>query len=105
MKKYANEYGHSDIHPCRVVNTISSKTLEVQRMGSKLADDWKPDTKSGGFFGHTINNDSQRWEMKPDLEQPVFRIRWSNAKNRWQDEYGTRYILENMPKRFHDYNF
>ena len=69
MKKYANEYGHSDIHPCRVVNTISSKTLEVQRMGSKLADDWKPDTKAGGFFGHTIN------------------------------------ILENMPKRFHDYNF
>lgn len=105
MKKFANRYGYSDIYPYEVVEVISSKTLVVRQMDSELDPNWNPIVTAGGFFGHCTNNDSQQWVMKSDVSNPTKRIRWSVAKNRWQDACGSRFILENMPKRKHDYNF
>ena len=105
MKRYANHYGYSDIHPYEIIERVSDKTLVVREMKSKLHPDWKPNTVAGGFFGYTTNNNEQRWNIQSDAHGHTKRIRYSVAKNRWQDANGSRFILENMPKRKHDYNF
>ena len=105
MKNFANHIGYSDINPFEVVRAVSKTTLEIRAMNAERDTSVKLDFQPGGFFAHCSNQNEQRWDITPNEEARVFRIRFSKAKNRWQDSFGNRYNLANKPTKFYDYNF
>jgi len=102
MKKYANHLGYSDVNPYEVINVISEKTIEIRAMDTEALP-WKRDFHPGGFFGHTSNQQDQKWKITSNVKNHVFRIRLN--KKGWQDKYGSRYSLSDKPVKFYDYNF
>lgn len=104
IQAFANHHGWTDVYPCEVVRKISDTTVEIRGMKCTKKP-WKQEWIAGGFFAHCPNQHQQEWEIEPDLEAPVTRIRWSKAKNRWQDKHGSRYIMASKPRKFYDYNF
>ena len=104
MEKYANYIGYSDVYPCEVIREVSDKTLEIRSMDAERDTSWEPITAPGGFMGHTINQQSQRWFITRNAENSVFRIR-RRKDGRWYDKHSRRYSLSDEPIRFYDYNF
>lgn len=103
---YANFHGWSDIQPCEIVKVISDKCLEVRFMDAEqlhTPEDlgWIP-----GGFGNiaTQNHDGQKWEIRSNFENPVFRIR-KHKNGDWKDRGGSRHVLSEKPRKFYDYNF
>ena len=103
IKKYANHYGYSDVHPFEVVRVISPITAEIRAMKSELV---KPpqDFHPGGFVCHYADNHAQEWNITSQPEEDVTRIRFSKARNEWKGSAG-RFIMEDKPRKFYDYNF
>lgn len=102
--QYANQYGYSDIEPYEVVNTVSDRTLEIRAMQAERDDSVVLRFVPGGFAGHCENQDAQRWRISSDRNAPVIRIR-KHKDGRWYDRGGCRYRIEELPKKFYDYNF
>lgn len=102
-KSFANLIGHSDIHPFEVVRHVSEKILEVRPMKSERDPTWKPAIISGGFAGHCTNQSEQRWIITSD--EGASTIRLHKRKDGYFYYKGTRYSLEDKPRRFYDYNF
>ena len=100
--KYANQHLYTDIEPWEVVNVISAKTIEIRKMKAVEAD-WGREFVAGGFFGHTPNNQDQKWLIGSDETQPVIRARL-NKKGFYKSDYG-RHFLADQPIKFYDYNF
>ncbi len=101
--KYANQHLYTDIEPWEVVNVISAKTIEIRKMKAVEAD-WGREFVAGGFFGHTPNNQDQKWLIGSDETQPVIRARL-NKKGFYKSEHGSRHYLADQPIKFYDYNF
>jgi len=101
---YANHIGWSDVNPYEVVRVISDKTLEIREMNAERDESWKPEIVVGGFAGHCVNQNEQRWIITSDDSREVVRIRLS-AKKGWQDKHGRRFSLSEKPVKFYDYNF
>ena len=101
--KYANHYGYTDVNPYEVVNKISDKTLEIRPMDCKELP-WKKDFHLGGFFGHTSNQEDQKWEISSNKNHNTIRIRL-RKNGEWKDKYNGRYRLSEEPIKFYDYNF
>lgn len=101
--KFANLHGYSDVYPCEIVRVISDKTIEVRRMNATLDPSWKPNIIPGGFVGHCINQSEQTYTYESVPDAPVLRIR--KGKNGWKDANGSRFVLNDHPIRFYDYNF
>jgi hypothetical protein len=92
----------SDRTACTVVRVSPSGiTLWIQRDIATL-DDWKPEIVPGGFSGHCVNNDSQRYAYQPDPGGTMHR-----ARLRKDGRYRTTNNERVIPGRhhFHDYNF
>lgn len=100
---YANQYGYSDVYPFEVVRVVSDKTIEVREMDAERDESIKLEWAPGGFAGHCINQRDQKWFIKSNPENPVFRIRL--GKQGWKDKHGRRFGLSDNPVRFYDYNF
>ena len=110
IKQYANYHGYSDVHPVEVVRIISDSTVEVRAMDAVLDPEWKPEIIPGGFVGHCVNQGDQKHIITSNEENPVFRVRLSRSKNPrkngyWFDSNGSRYVMNDKPVRFYDYNF
>lgn len=102
LRPFCNEYCFSDVHPFEVVRRVSSSCVVLRKMRAELAPDWKPNWIPGGFAGHVTNQDSQRWNYASDPEGEVVRVRFT--KNGWA--YKRRsFVMESVPRKFHDYNF
>jgi hypothetical protein len=73
--KYANHIGYSDVDPYEIVRIVSDKTIEIREMKTE------PDTSvelkwvAGGFAGHCVNQNEQKWIISSDETAPVIRIR------------------------------
>ena len=102
--KYANQIGWSDIDPYEVVKVISDKTIEVRAMLVEKDPTWKPDIIPGGFAGHCINQHEQKWNIKSDESKKTFRIRL-HKNGQWKSKFGSRFMLQDTPVKFYDYNF
>ena len=102
-KKYANQLGYSDVEPYEVVKVISEKTIEIRAMDTEALP-WKRDFHPGGFFGHTSNQNEQKWNITSNENNPVFRIRLSKNKG-WRSAGGSRFQLADKPRKFYDFNF
>jgi len=105
IKKYCNYHMYTDIFPYEVINVISEQTVEIRSMKAELDPTWKPDFSVGGFFGHTHNNRSQRYNFKSDPDGKVIRVRWSKANRKWQKGKYMTFIMNDSPERFYDFNF
>lgn len=104
IAKYCNMHLWTDVHPFEVVKTISDQTVEVRPMKAipvKVPAEFHP----GGFVGHYSDNYSQEYEYKSIPEADVIRVRWSEAKKQWQANGGSRFVMNDNPVYFHDYNF
>ena len=101
---YANQIGYSDVQPFEVVRVVSSQTMEIRRMNVEADPTWVREFVPGGFFGHTVNNRDQRWNITSDVHGSVFRIRLQK-NGQWKDKNGNRYKIESTPRNFYDYNF
>ena len=104
VKKYCNYYMYSDVHPFEVVKQISAITVEVRGMDSKQTV-FPKDFSPGGFVGHFADNHNQDYDYTSNEDYSVMRVRWSKAKRGWYDAHGGRYIMEDKPAKFYDYNF
>ena len=82
--------------------SASGKTLQLQAQKAELDPTWHPDTQPGGFAGHTVNNDSQRWIITPDPDGVRTTVRLT--KRGWQGARGTKFSI-GTARKFYDYNF
>lgn len=107
MSKFAMKLGWSDVDPYEVVRVVSERTLEVREMKATLLNgpsSGEPDAlqfSPGGFCGHMSG--TQRWDIQPDPERPVIRIR--KGKRGWKSAGGSMFQLGDKPRKFYDYNF
>ena len=101
---FANRHGYSDVNPYEVVRVVSAKCLEVRPMKAKLADGEKPNFAIGGFAARCLNQNDLNWDIEPDSEAPVTRIRLGKS-GWWKDANGNRFVPDSKPVKFYDYNF
>lgn len=104
IKKFCNMYMWSDVHPFEVVKIVSDRTVEVRGMNHEQTV-FPKDVHIGGFLAHTADNHRQAYEYESDESKPTIRVRWSKAMKRWQSAGGNRFIMEDRPIYFYDYNF
>lgn len=100
---YANESGYSDVYPYEIVKVVSENTIEIRPMDAERDYSAKLEWVSGGFVGHCVNQDKQKWFYKSNPNNPVKRIR--RRKDGYFYNHCNRVYLEPAPRKFHDYNF
>ena len=100
---YANHIGYSDVNPFEVVRCVSLKTLDIREMVA-TEKPWMRQFMAGGFLGHVVNQEDQDWDIQPDPDAPLVRIR-KHKDGKWYDRDGARYVLDDLPVKFHDFNF
>jgi hypothetical protein len=93
---------HSDRAACTIIKiSPSGQTIWMQE-DSAVLEGWKPKFVAGGFGGHCVNNNEQRYTCQSNPDGHVHRA--SLRKDGWfRTTNGERVI----PGRhhFHDYNF
>jgi len=104
IKKYANQYLFSDAYPYEVIDIKTPRKVIIRRMDSVLDNNFKPEIIPGGFVGHCVNSDEQKWNYSSDPYATPFAIRL-NKKGEWKDVYGNKYGMSDKPYRKYDYNF
>jgi hypothetical protein len=102
MKKFCNQHLYTDVEPFEVVKVISDKTIEIRKMKA-VETDWGREFIPGGFFGHTPNQNKQKWLIVSDKTNPVIRARL-NKKGFWKSGSGKHHLADE-PIKFYDYNF
>ena len=101
---YANQIGYSDITPFEVVRVVSDKCLEVRSMKFALLNISDLVFHAGGFAAHCSNMAAQKWDITPDAEGYVFKIR-KNKLGTWKSKHGDVYSVSDQPWRQYDFNF
>ena len=99
---YFNEYLWSDVNPIEIVG-VKGNTIEIRRM--KVGENkTKMEFIPGGFSAHCPNNSSQDWEIEPDPEAPIEKIRIIKIFEYSKKQYGldindSKYVKEYSIKR------
>lgn len=105
LKPYFNLQVGTDSYPFELTGVRANIIAIVRPMSASLSNEWKPNIVHGGFAGHCVNQNEQKWNIKSNSEAEELEIRWSKAKNGWYDKHGARFINSEEPLRFHDFNF
>lgn len=103
---YANQLGYSDVYPFEIISVNpSGKSIKVREVEAEKDPTWKPEWIAGGFSGHVLNNNSQRWLYRniPDGEEAQELTLRKTGKG-WSYK-GRTFVISETPKRFYDYNF
>ena len=100
--KYANLHMYTDIQPYEIVRLVSVKTMHVRPMIA-MQGEWKKKVAPGGFCGHVINQDDQKWSIVSDPSADTIIIR-KQKDGSWKSKNG-RHVLSSNPRKFYDYNF
>lgn len=100
--QYMNLHLYSDIFPYEVIRWVSEKTVEIRMMKAELDPQWKPEFVAGGFLGHCVNQDEQRYIYESNGDAKVIRARLT-ARG-WKSKAGI-HKLSDSPRRKYDYNF
>jgi hypothetical protein len=99
---HANHIGWTDVNPYEIVRVVSDKTIEIREMNAKQLP-WKRDFHAGGFFGHTSNQEKQKWEINSNESAPVIKAR--KRKDGYFHSSAGKHQLSDEPRKFYDYNF
>lgn len=102
MKKYANMLMYSDIKPFEVLKH-TRKTITIRPMDYERDPNWNPVYVSGGYAGHCVNQNEQKWIITSNENNPVVRA-WLH-KDGFYYHNGNRFYLSVKPVRYYDYNF
>lgn len=100
--KYANLHMYTDIQPYEIVRLVSVKTMHVRPMIA-MQGEWKKKVAPGGFCGHVVNQDDQKWSIVSDPSADTIIIR-KQKDGSWKSKNG-RHVLSCNPRKFYDYNF
>ena len=68
-------HGWSDVEPFEIVKVISDKTIVVKKMIAEKDENWKPEIIPGGFAGHCVNQNEQKWSYKSAPDAIEIRVR------------------------------
>jgi len=103
---YANYSVGSDCFPCEIVEIKTENKIIVRVLDAVLDPSWKPDTIVGGFAGHTVNNNSQRWIYTTNFSNETYAIR-RNKWGQWKrsSRHSSTYRISLTPCRYYDFNF
>ena len=101
---FANKIGYSVITPFEVIRIVSDKCLEVRAMNYVQTNTQDMVFHAGGFAAHCANQNDQKWDIQPDAEGYVFKIR-KNVRGTWKDKHGDTYAVETKARRRYDFNF
>jgi hypothetical protein len=95
-------HGYSDAHAYTIVSK-TAKTITVQADDSTL-DNWKPAIIPGGFAGHCINQNEQKYTYKCNTENPKETLHADRQGNfhAWKEKRPNVTLGRN---EFYDYNF
>jgi len=105
IKKFANLCLWTDIQPYEVIRTISPICVEVRAMNTTQIEHPK-EVHVGGFSAHVSDNRSgQKYSYQSDETQPIIRLRFSRSKGVWRSNSGNKFVMNDSPVKFHDYNF
>lgn len=102
-KPFFNLHHYSDVEPFELVTLINPKKAQVRAMTYTQAD-WKPEIHTGGFFMHCSNQGDQKWQYESAPDNPLVTIRL-HKDGQWRDAGGCRYVPNDRPVRFYDFNF
>lgn len=101
---YFNHYMYSDIDPYEIIAvTPSGKGATIREMSAVLDPTWKKDLVTGDLSDYCRNNNDQKWIITPDEKGTIVKIR--KTKIGWRSPTGGRFILQEKPVKFYDYNF
>lgn len=92
----------SDSHAYTIIKR-TPKTITIQRDEATLSKDFKPEWIPGGFAGHCVNQNEQRWTYERNPNGEVRVLHWSDKLNGWKTEFGYKARLGRH--EFYDYNF
>ena len=99
---YCNQYMVTDVVPYEIVSIVSDKTVKIREMDYEQI--CKPKKfVPGGFVGHFEDNSNQKYTYKSNPDNKIISARL-NRKGFWKSVSG-KHLLNEMPKRFYDYNF
>lgn len=85
------------------VTKVTKSTVTVRRDKATLDPNFKPEWIPGGFAGHCINQDEQKYSYAPDENGAVYTFRWSNKYQRYGQPGNM--TLSKGRHEFYDYNF
>lgn len=98
----ATVYLYSDQHAGTIVK-VTKNSITVRRDKATLDPQFKPEIIPGGFCGHCVNQDEQRYTYEPNENGELTTVFWSKKHN--------CYGLPGHPQlgkgrhEFYDYNF
>ena len=104
------ELGWSDAYPWEIIKVISSRKIILRRMKAERDPAWKPEMIAGGFSGHCINNNSQRWIITSDQSGKI-KVATLRKNNKWiwLGDPATGSCAKGLrlgeARYFYDYNF
>jgi hypothetical protein len=101
---YANRIGYGDINPHEIVRVISNKCIEVRSMDAERDKSVELTWAAGGFAGHCVNQNEQKWVITSNDSYPVERVRL-HKDGRWYGVGKQRFTLSDNPVKFYDFNF
>lgn len=101
-EKYANHIGYSDVTPYEVIKH-TEKTITVREMDATIDPDWKPSFVTGGFAGHCVNQNEQKWIITSNPNRIPIKA-YLRKDGYYHSKYG-KHSLSNTPVSFYDYNF
>lgn len=100
--KYANLIGYSDVQPYEVLDiSESGKTIYIRSMICERG--FVPEVIPGGFMGHCVNQNEQKWTIKQDHDAPIMKARLHKDGYFWS--VLGKHKMEDAPRKFYDYNF
>lgn len=106
-KKFANNIMYTDVVPFEVIEERTPNLYVIRSMKSEQTEQSKKDLKEsfipGGFCGH-FDNDLQEWDITPDDDGLVIKIR-RHKDGIFYDVHGGRYSISSKPIKFYDFNF
>ena len=105
LKPYFSKISWSDVNPFELVRTRANTIAVIRPMKVEKHPDWSPEIIPGGFTGHCVNQEEQKWLYESDPEGYEIEVRWSKARNAWFDKGGNKYYNANEPKYIYDFNF
>ncbi len=94
--KYVNERGYTDINPVGKVIGTRGKTILILQMVVETEQTEPMNFIVGGFAGVCVNVYDQKWQFE-EVDK-VFELRLSK-------QFSRRYMIEDAPRKFYDYNF
>jgi len=104
MATYANQIGYSDVHPFEVLAVSKSgKQITIRPMQCELDPNWQPEIVPGGFAGHCVNQQGQRWVITSDEDAAPIKAH-KRSDGYYYSAWG-KHRIEDQPRRFYDYNF